>query len=119
MKLSVYNTYINCADNLGCIYNALTDKTLVFMGNAVKIGKGESIPHYLYDKFTLAGILVEDDKDECAEYVSAAKEAEDDGKSFHIIINPTLNCNFHCHYCYESHVPSKMGPDVMSATKSS
>lgn len=32
-----------------------------------------------------------------------------------ITIMPTLNCNFKCWYCYESHVESKMESDTMEA----
>lgn len=33
-----------------------------------------------------------------------------------ITIMPTLNCNFKCWYCYESHVESKMDEDTMAST---
>ncbi len=34
---------------------------------------------------------------------------QSDKKSFHLIINPTMNCNFKCWYCYETHIKdSKM-----------
>jgi uncharacterized protein len=34
-------------------------------------------------------------------------------KSYHFIINPTLNCNFSCWYCYETHNKKKMNKETI------
>ena len=37
-------------------------------------------------------------------------------KSYRLAINPTLNCNFACWYCYETHTTKRMSKQVMDAT---
>jgi len=37
-------------------------------------------------------------------------------KSYRLTINPTLNCNFSCWYCYEMHTKKHMSRSVMDAT---
>jgi uncharacterized protein len=40
-----------------------------------------------------------------------------DNTVYHLHVNPTLNCNFKCWYCYEEHnINSKMSPKIIDAT---
>lgn len=117
MKLSKYNTYLQTSSRIGCIYNAFSDKTVVFCGDAKLIGRDGTIPSELKDKFVECGILIEDDIDEFAQFISRAKQIEDDDSNYHLLLNPTLNCNFHCSYCYEAHYNSKMNSEIMSRVK--
>ena len=34
---------------------------------------------------------------------------------YHLTVNPTMNCNFKCWYCYEGHVQSKMSPQTQAS----
>lgn len=117
MKLSSYNTYLNVSERLGCIYNALTDKTVIFNGNAHRISDTNAVPDSLRTRFIESGILIEDDFDEYGHYIELARKFEYDDSFFHLLLNPTLNCNFHCAYCYESHFPSKMNEDIIKRVK--
>ncbi len=117
MKLSKYNTYLNISSRIGCIYNAFTDKTLVFCGDAEEIERTKIIPDTLHEKFTENGFLVEDEADEYAQFIERAREYENSEDVFHLMINPTLNCNFHCHYCYETHFKSKMSPEIIERVR--
>jgi len=38
-------------------------------------------------------------------------------KGYSLTVNPTLNCNFHCWYCYESHRPGRMSDEIMQRIK--
>lgn len=61
----------------------------------------------LYDLLVQGGFIIPDNADEIqairnlyTEYVNS--------KNYFLIIMPTLDCNFKCHYCVQSHVPSQM-----------
>ena len=116
MKSSLYNTFLKVTQDSTVIYNAIEDKTIICRGNI----NAENIllqNEKLLNKFETEGFIVPKDKDEHQAYVSKAREAEDDDKSFHLLINPTLNCNFRCWYCYESHVPSQMSSNIIKRVK--
>ena len=40
-----------------------------------------------------------------------------DKNTLHVILMPTLNCNFRCLYCYEEHKPTRMDGQVVEALK--
>lgn len=66
-----------------------------------------------------AGIYVDDDTDEIARLRDRILEAEDNSDEYLLDINPTLDCNFNCWYCYENHVKgSMMSPEAVSRVKS-
>lgn len=50
------------------------------------------------------GFIVDENKNEYDSLVSRLKQEATDGKCIHITINPTLDCNLRCWYCYESHL---------------
>lgn len=112
MKSSLFNTFLKVTRESTVIYNALADKTVICKGdiNALNL---LSLPESLRAKLEKEGFIVPKEKDEYDYYVTEARKAEDDNKSFHLLINPTLNCNFRCWYCYESHIPSQMSEDVI------
>lgn len=47
--------------------------------------------------------IIDNDVDEIAIAKSVLYQTNYDNSKFRITINPTLNCNFHCWYCYETH----------------
>lgn len=112
MKLSIYNTYLYLPNNVACIYNSRSDKTLVFRNNGKTISFN-IIPDSIKDKLIDAGMLVDENLNEYVEYVNFARGIENDLSHFHLLVNPTLNCNFHCSYCYETHFRSKMSNEIL------
>lgn len=57
----------------------------------------------LFKKLCDGKFLVGSDVDEAELLIDSWKKADNDPKSFSVIINPTLNCNLRCWYCYEHH----------------
>ncbi len=53
------------------------------------------------------GFIVEDNVDECDDIIKAWKK-EEQSPTLSIFINPTMDCNLRCWYCYEKHVPKSM-----------
>ena len=118
MKYSIYNNIIELTDNTKVIYNALTDK-FVFLSNRIQIPeKPAELSVKFYELFKQAGIIIPTEMNELQEYLYKAKEIECDDNSFRLIVNPTINCNFKCWYCYEDHYPSQMLPKtILSVNK--
>lgn len=112
MKPSQFNTFIRVTKDSTVIYNAFEDKTIICKGD-VNASNILSQNENLVAKFSDEGFIVPLDKDEYGAYVEEARKIEEDGKTYHLLINPTLNCNFRCWYCYESHIPSEMSTDIM------
>ena len=55
----------------------------------------------LYDTLVEHGFLVNDDFDELSYIEFEKKKSKFDNSLYHIVINPTLDCNLSCWYCYE------------------
>lgn len=68
-------------------------------------------------KFKEWGFIVDDSFDEIDEIRLRNRLAVFDSKYYHLILNPTLECNFGCWYCYEKHLPSKMSNETMKRVK--
>lgn len=108
MILSKFNNLIEVTQSTVALYNALTDKTL-FLRKA----ELEKLSSDLENKMIAHGFIVQDDYDETAQFIEYAKGIENTKEPFHLIINPTINCNFNCWYCYEKHIPSKMDESIV------
>lgn len=107
MKKSIYNTYLHPTENSTVIYNALTDTTIVIPDKIICDTNILDLNESLLSKLVTEGFIVDDIVDERDEFIKSALAIEKNDTSFHLIINPTINCNFHCWYCYESHIASK------------
>lgn len=115
MKYSIYNSIIELTKKTKVIYNAMADN-FVFISNQIQITQDpNSLPYKIYETFKQVGIIVPKEKNEFEAYLCKAKEIECDDNWFHLIVNPTINCNFKCWYCYEEHYPSQMLPKTISA----
>lgn len=63
----------------------------------------KSIHPDLYAGLDSCHVIVADDKDEPAAMIEKFEALDCDPSTFGITINPTLDCNLRCWYCYESH----------------
>jgi uncharacterized protein len=69
-----------------------------------------------YNFLIQQGFLVDETIDEFELVKQLSERIDNDDSSFHLIINPTMNCNFKCWYCYETHIKdSKMDNKTIDA----
>lgn len=114
MKRSLYNSIIPLNTKLSLLYNAATDKFLVHKQGLLDCEwSSENISSSLYATLKEGGFIVDDNRDERLEFIQTVVQSNNHTNSFHIIINPTLMCNFRCWYCYEEHKLSKMGIETI------
>lgn len=124
MKASRYNVifpegeYMVIFNTFG--YNSiLVEKTLAellakYTDNAHEI---EKIHPDFYLTLLQGGFIVEDNYDEVESVEQFRLKNLSDKTQYHLTVNPTLDCNFHCWYCYESKVKdSEMTPEMVNAT---
>ncbi|WP_288590599.1 SPASM domain-containing protein [uncultured Prevotella sp.] len=72
----------------------------------------------LYDTLVEHGFLVNDDFDELSYIEFEKKKSKFDNSLYHIVINPTLDCNLSCWYCYEKKQKySVISSDVIEGIK--
>ena len=61
--------------------------------------------------------LVEDSLDELQRVKEYSYNIDNDETRYELHINPTMNCNFKCWYCYETHIKdSKMNQETIDNT---
>lgn len=74
-------------------------------------------PH-LYEQLLKSGFIVEGNFDEIEALRTVSMEEDYNKSIYHMIVNPTLDCNCRCWYCFEKkHVGSLMSHDVLFACK--
>ncbi len=125
MKFSVYTSTIAVEGKHTLLFCALSGKFVVIRNRV--INDIQTIPierlsaefPALYKQCIDAGIIVDDLVDELTLLQERILQTDNNTDNFILHINPTLDCNFNCWYCYENHVPhSRMKEDVVRATKS-
>lgn len=108
MKQSIFNSVIELTESSVLIYNSYSDsffvvkkelKTIFFDVQRVK----NSFPK-LYRYFVRAGVYVSNNTDELYNLKERYKRIAYNESNFFLMINPTLDCNFNCWYCYENHM---------------
>ena len=123
MKLSLYNTVIPIQNKHTLVYNALSGKFLIIKNkfldiNSDAISSLNSLNNVLYQNLIDAGVLIDDNIDEIKILNNRIINSENNDKDYILHINPTLDCNLRCWYCYEKHITgSKMSRTVLSAIK--
>lgn len=118
MKLSKFNNVVPYGEK-SLLYNAFSDKFILvepklkeLFQQAKKVGLEylKLIHPSFYEVLLRDGFVINYEVDELEEVkkLSAYVDSVSD-KEYRLIINPTMNCNFKCWYCYESHIKdSKM-----------
>lgn len=112
MKHSIYNNCIIINAKHTLLYNAFTGKFLIFKNQILLLdelctNKPDFENGKLYQDLCDSGFLIDDKVDEVENLKKQIKEAENNDNEFILHINPTLDCNFQCWYCYENHVKNQ------------
>ncbi|MCL2074632.1 MAG: radical SAM protein [Marinilabiliaceae bacterium] len=109
MKYSEYNTLVSLTEKVSAIYNALSDKFVVIKNEIVEdinlptallLQKNSK----LYGELLQASAIVEDNYNEYQIIRLQSIEIDKSPSEFKLMLNPTLDCNLKCWYCYEKHI---------------
>lgn len=126
MKFSQFNSIIKF-DNNYTLYNSLTDKFIFLESDLSEIlkaainegieGLGEIHPDF-YEFLIAEKFVIEKGINEVEKIKEIRKNVDYNNSNYLLTINPTMNCNFKCWYCYETHIKSsKLTRSVLDATK--
>lgn len=122
MKFSIYNSVIYIGGHHTLIYNSFAGKFVVIRNSKINI-EDLSIEvlrkeqYSLYKQFEDANVIIEDQVDEVSLLKERIDKADNNIHEYILHINPTLDCNFRCWYCYENHISnSRMSDEVLEST---
>lgn len=103
MKYSIFNNRIPLSEKTDIVFNSLSEQSIIIHKDAsiplISNPKNESILDSLKNK----GIICDDNVDEMMNARGIFLESAEEDSDFRLTINPTLQCNFRCWYCYEQH----------------
>lgn len=106
----LYNTFTNQAIVLDPVIKDLIDAAKIEGVDELK-----DVHPGLFEAMCQQQFLVENDDDEVGKVRALAHAVDNDQETYHLTINPTMNCNFKCWYCYETHIKaSRMNEDIIS-----
>ncbi|GFH98030.1 radical SAM protein [uncultured Phocaeicola sp.] len=121
MKFSQFNSMISLSENLELIYNSYSDSYLIISKKYLPLSDIESIKNKypeVYNKLVESKCIIDHDINEVDLVKELQNSVDNNNKDFILTINPTLDCNFKCWYCYESHVKkSKIDPETLLKIK--
>ncbi|SFF09535.1 uncharacterized protein SAMN05518672_11617 [Chitinophaga sp. CF118] len=126
MKKSQFNTSV-VYENKNYIYNAFSNKfigidpTISDILDSIRTPENiKELSEYhptLYSSLCKNGFFVDDEVDEVEKVKQLSAKVDKNDTHFELVVNPTMNCNFKCWYCYESHVKgSKMNKETVNKT---
>ena len=110
MKWSFYNI-IEKKGTHYILYNSFYENITILVANLVKIISKyrnnidmiKTIHPTFYEYLVNKKFIVEHDTDEVSDFITLMKKSDSTSNNFRLIINPTLDCNLRCWYCYEEH----------------
>ncbi len=126
MKFSQYNNFIYHS-NKNVLYNVLLDKYIVLESElydllkiAVRdsnISELEEIHPEFVNYLCKEEFIVPKSANEFEKVVHMSQKVDNNEHEYLLFINPTMNCNFKCWYCYETHIKdSKMNENTIGST---
>lgn len=112
MKYSQFNSVIPY-ENKFTLYNSFTQKFLIIeplLKDLLEAARHEGVDSLaeihptFYDYLKKEQYLVDSETDEVQKVRDLVAEVDENVDSFLLTVNPTMNCNFKCWYCYETHI---------------
>ncbi len=121
MKFSIFNSEIIVGGKHTLLYNSFSGTFVVVKNMIVSIKDmtidklNKTYPN-LYSQLLNGGYIIDEYIDEIERVRERIKKTDFNHHSYILHINPTLDCNFRCWYCYESHVNnSKMSHETLGS----
>lgn len=125
MKASKYNVFFKHEEHMigfngySQEFIFLDDLLFELYSSGEKLNDFEELkvvyPEY-YEFLSLKEFIIEDEIDEFERLKRISGEIDNDDSHYTITINPTMNCNFKCWYCYETHIKdSKMNSETINS----
>ncbi|QXU40617.1 radical SAM/SPASM domain-containing protein [Pedobacter sp. D749] len=113
MKYSQFNSVISYQNNF-LLYNSFTNSYLViqpFLKDLLEASRYHNeiddlanVHPLFYNDLIKNGFFVENSEDEVQKVRSKVEVIDNTDQEYTLTINPTMNCNFKCWYCYETHI---------------
>lgn len=104
----MFNNRVRLSEKADIVFNALSEQFVILRKDAnIPVDfspENESMLEMLKAK----GVLCEDSENEMERAQSIFLNSANDNSYFRLTINPTLQCNFRCWYCYEQHNASSV-----------
>lgn len=122
MQESKYNFFVHRNDSVIC-FNGLShavfkidEEGYGLLKNVLLSKKAQEQYPSICEKLHSYKFLVDSNQVEI-EFLKEKYLKSKHSDTFHLIINPTQNCNFNCWYCYEKHPKGYMSEDVFERAK--
>jgi uncharacterized protein len=120
MKFSQFNSIVP-SENQYVLYNSFQQKVILLVPELYdllisSINSIDKINEYhpvFYQYLVHHKFIVENSADEVKEVITLRNNIDENEKEFILFINPTLNCNFKCWYCYETHIKHSKLDDLI------
>ncbi len=122
MRKSKYSFFEEIDDGVFLHYSALTNRFLLLNSENHSLFEScsdlENLPKRIRLNCEDSKFFVDSNFDETAYVDSIRQQWTDSSEMYHIVVNPTLDCNLNCWYCYENRiVGSKIDESTIDAIK--
>lgn len=124
-RLSKYTKLLQI-DDLHILYNMVSDSLIVVLPEIYELlrrhkndlGQLEAIHPDLFNRLTADKMIVDGNADELEELIGIWKNEDEKPATVKLTVNPTLQCNLRCWYCYEDHSgKSQISAEVIESVK--
>lgn len=119
MKKSLYN-HLSFTDESWVLYNAFTDEVSVLAPEVKELYEKHDVDEIrkihpeFYDYLQTKQFLVPESENESSKCIAKWDKEDNDPSSFSLTVNPTLDCNMSCWYCYEKHQANRTMKEEIS-----